>query len=164
MKKTFLAALSLCAFLTVSAHAEETKAVATEKKHHHKAASASDVDAKEMGLRAQIEKNAACSTVLGECKKLGFVAGGFKEGKGLWRNCFAPVVHGKSANLNGQDVAVTVNANDVASCKVAVKEIRKEKKEAKTELKKAEGGEAHAHKVKHAKGSESATNAPAAQQ
>ncbi len=155
MKKTFLATLSLCTFLTISAQAQENKAPVVEKRHHNKVEKTSDVDAKETALRGQIEKNTACATILSECKKLGFVAGGFKEGNGLWRNCFANVLEGKAASLKGKDVSVSANANDVSACKVVVKEVRKERKEMK-----AENGENH--KAKHAKSAES--NAPAPKQ
>ena len=109
MKKTFLTTLSLCAFLisAVSANAAEKSKT-------------SEVDAKEKARRAEIEKVSSCKNVLDECKKLGFVAGGFSEGKGLWRNCFQPVVDGKSATLNGKEVAVSANAQDVSACKTSI--------------------------------------------
>ena len=124
MKKTFLTALSICAFFTLAtaANAQETAPNAQQN---------SDISAKEKGLRAEIEKNSACQNILNECKKLGFVAGGSKEGKGLWRNCLAQVIEGKAANLNGKEVSVNANAADISSCKATVKEVRKEKKELK---------------------------------
>ncbi len=173
MKKTFLTA-SVCAILAISSNAfaqdsqtarkanpkgmnvpQDMKVASLEQKPQTK--QNGEINSEELNKRAEIEKNASCQTILNECKKLGFVAGGFKEGKGLWRNCFSPVVHGKSANLNGQDVAVTVNANDVASCKVAVKEIRKEKKEGKAESRET-------HKAKHHKPVDSTATTPAAKQ
>ncbi|MDX2082428.1 MAG: hypothetical protein SFV53_00355 [Rickettsiales bacterium] len=125
MKKTFLTTLSICAFLALATTANAQETIATKAKNHHEN---SDIDAKEIALRAEIEKNSACQNILGECKKLGFVAGGFKEGKGLWRNCFAQVLESKSANLKGKEIKVSANANDVSSCKAVVKEVRKEKK------------------------------------
>jgi hypothetical protein len=106
MKKTFFAILSLCVFAISSAFAVEPNVT-------------SDVDAKEKAHRSSIEKVPACQNILNECKKLGFVAGGFKDGNGLWRNCFHPIIKGGKASLKGQEVAVAVNANDVASCKAS---------------------------------------------
>ncbi len=135
MKKNLLAVLSICTFLAASVNAQETvtnpASSTVAKKYQNNNEESSEIKAKEKALRAEIEKNPACQNILNECKKLGFVAGGFKEGKGLWRNCFAQVIKGKSANLQGKDVAVAANADDISSCKVVAKEIRKEKKELK---------------------------------
>ncbi len=121
MKKTFLTILSVVSLGASFAYA------ATQNQ-------ASDVDEKEKSRRSSIEKVASCAPVLNECKKLGFVAGGFKEGNGLWRNCFYPTVAGKSASLKGKEVKVTA---DVSACKNDTKEILKEKKEVKKETKAA---------------------------
>lgn len=106
MKKTFFAILSLCVFAISSAFAVETNAT-------------SNVEAKEKAHRSSVEKVPACQNILNECKKLGFVVGGYKNGNGLWRNCFHPIVKGGKASLKGQEVAVAVNANDVTSCKAS---------------------------------------------
>ena len=90
MKKTFLTALSIYAFAFSAANAAD-----------------SDINTKEKAHRSAIEQIPACGNVLNECKKLGFVAGGFKEGNGLWRNCFYPTIKGKkAATLKGQEVSV----------------------------------------------------------
>jgi hypothetical protein len=102
MKKTLLT-LSLCAF-SISANAAEIKKTDA-------------IDAKESARRAELEKVVSCKSILDECKKLGFVAGGFSEGKGLWRNCFYPTIEGKAASLKGKEVKVAANAKDVAACK-----------------------------------------------
>jgi hypothetical protein len=106
MKKTFLTTLSLCVF-ALSANAAETK-------------TADAIDAKETARRAQIEKVQTCKNVLDACQKSGFVAGGFSEGNGLWRNCFYPVIEGKTATQKGKEVKVAFNAKDVAACKPSV--------------------------------------------
>ncbi len=121
MKKTFLTALSIYAFAFSAANAAD-----------------SDINTKEKAHRSAIEQIPACGNVLNECKKLGFVAGGFKEGNGLWRNCFYPTIKGKkAATLKGQEVSVAASAEDVASCKAAAKEHLKEAK-AKKKAKAAE--------------------------
>jgi len=119
MKKTFLTALSICAFVVSAANAAEQT-------------QASDISAKEKSRRGAIEQIPSCGNVLNECKKLGFVAGGYKEGNGLWRNCFYPTIKGKKpATLKGQEVKVAASAEDVASCKAAAKDLLKERKEKK---------------------------------
>jgi hypothetical protein len=121
MKKTFITALSICAFAFSAANAAD-----------------SAINTKENSRRSTIEQIPACGNVLNECKKLGFVAGGFKEGNGLWRNCFYPTIKGKkAATLKGQEVSVAASAEDVASCKAAAKEHLKEAK-AKKKAKAAE--------------------------
>lgn len=107
MKKTFLTLISICAFIFSSAYAAEQ---------------ASEVDAKEKSRRSAIEKVPACKNILSACRTAGFVAGGYKEGNGLWRNCFHPTLKGKAASLKGKDVTITVNAADVSSCKSVAKE------------------------------------------
>ncbi len=125
MKKTFLTALSICAFAISTANAAEQTQT-------------SDISTKEKSRRSAIEQIPACGNVLNECKKLGFVAGGFKEGNGLWRNCFFPTIKGKKpATLKGQEVKVAASAEDIASCKTAAKEHLKEAKETKAAKKKS---------------------------
>lgn len=125
MKKTFLATLSICAFaFSAATAAEQTQD--------------SSISKKEKSHRGEIEKIPACANVLNECKKLGFVAGGYKEGNGLWRNCFYPTIKGKKpATLKGQEVKVAASAEDVASCKTAAKDLLKEAKATKAAKKKS---------------------------
>jgi hypothetical protein len=120
MKKTFVTLLSVLTLGASFAYAADVQP--------------SDIDAQEKTRRASIEKVASCAPVLNECKKLGFVAGGFKEGNGLWRNCFYQAVAGKAVTLKGKEVKVSV---DAATCKADAKELLKEGKEAKKETKAA---------------------------
>jgi hypothetical protein len=117
MKKTFLTILSVSAFAAFNA-------IAAEK--------AMEIDSKENSRRVAIEQIPACANILNECKKLGFVAGGYKEGNGLWRNCFHPTIKGKAATQKGKEVSVAVNANDISSCKNSAKEHLKNAKMAES--------------------------------
>ncbi len=70
-------------------------------------------------LRELLQKNPSCKNILNACESMGFVAGGFKEGNGLWKNCFHPLINNKPVTQKGQPVVVNVDANDIASCKNA---------------------------------------------
>lgn len=120
MKKIFLATLSALLF-SASVNATEVKST---KKPTQDTTQSTEVDAKEKARRAQIEKIVTCKNVLGECKKLGFVEGGFSQGKGLWRNCFNQVLEGKSATLSGKEISVAVDGKDVSACKKAISAIK----------------------------------------
>lgn len=75
----------------------------------------------------KIKANSSCKNILEQCKKMGFVAGGYKEGNGLWKNCFFPVISGQSVTQKGNPVTVSVNSADIASCKTSVPQERIQK-------------------------------------
>ncbi len=77
------------------------------------------------------ESNASCKNILEQCKKLGFVSGGFKEGNGLWRNCFFPTVNGKGATQKGSAISVSVSPDEILTCKSALPQEKIQKMERK---------------------------------
>ncbi len=77
------------------------------------------------------ESNASCKNILEQCKKLGFVAGGFKEGNGLWKNCFFPTISGKGATQKGSAISVAASAEDISACKAAIPQEKIQKMENK---------------------------------
>jgi len=52
-----------------------------------------------------------CKTLRAACGAAGYVKGGFKQGKGLFRNCMKPLLSGSSVP------GVSVSAEDVQACK-----------------------------------------------
>lgn len=113
MKKTFITILS-CLLIAGTANAAE---VASNKTSNNAKNQINEIDSKEKTRRTKIEKISACKNILEQCKNAGFFAGGFSEGKGLWRNCFSQVIEGKSVTLNGKEVVISASATDVSSCK-----------------------------------------------
>ena len=113
MKKTFITILSVLLISSAANASEVTpnKNLNSAKNHN------SEIDNKEKTRRAKIEKIPACKNILEQCKNAGFFAGGFSEGKGLWRNCFSQVIEGKAVTLSGKEVAISASATDVSSCK-----------------------------------------------
>lgn len=67
---------------------------------------------------AGVERNPACQRIIGECKRLGFIQGEWKEDNGLWRDCFDPVVKGGGqATRDGKPIHVPVSAKDIQACR-----------------------------------------------
>ena len=52
-----------------------------------------------------------CAAVEKACKAAGFVRGGYKTGKGLFKNCMQPIISGQSVS------GVTVNPAEIQACK-----------------------------------------------
>jgi hypothetical protein len=52
----------------------------------------------------------ACQSVMTVCEAAGYRHGGHKEHKGLWKDCVAPILDGKSI------AGVSPNADDVKAC------------------------------------------------
>jgi len=61
----------------------------------------------------------ACKQIKKACKKSGFVNGGWKQGKGLWRNCINPVVQGQTAVESAFRPLPMLDAKIVDDCKSA---------------------------------------------
>src|SRR5271154_1581183 len=63
----------------------------------------------------------ACKRIEAACQSAGFVAGQFKKGFGLWRDCVDPIVQGKTptceAGVACKPLPTNVNAGDISSCK-----------------------------------------------
>jgi len=51
-----------------------------------------------------------CQTIATACEAAGFHRGGHKEGKGLWKDCVAPILDGRTV------AGVSVAADDVKAC------------------------------------------------
>ncbi len=64
-----------------------------------------------------------CQLVKAACESAGFVKGGHKDGKGLWKDCLGPLMDGKSVN------GVSLGADQVNACKARRKEHKKLKSE-----------------------------------
>jgi hypothetical protein len=51
-----------------------------------------------------------CQTIATACEAAGFHRGGHKEGKGLWKDCVAPILDGRTIP------GVSVASDDVKAC------------------------------------------------
>ncbi|HEY2744929.1 MAG TPA: hypothetical protein VGL86_09920 [Polyangia bacterium] len=51
-----------------------------------------------------------CQTIANACQAAGYHHGGHKEGKGLWKDCVAPILDGKTIP------GVTANPADIKAC------------------------------------------------
>jgi hypothetical protein len=51
-----------------------------------------------------------CQTIATACEAAGFHRGGHKEGKGLWKDCVAPILDGRTIP------GVVVSGDDVKAC------------------------------------------------
>ncbi|HXU71770.1 MAG TPA: hypothetical protein VN947_20695 [Polyangia bacterium] len=51
-----------------------------------------------------------CQTIATACEAAGYHRGGHKEGKGLWKDCVAPILDGRAIP------GVTPNPDDVKAC------------------------------------------------
>jgi hypothetical protein len=51
-----------------------------------------------------------CQTIATACEAAGFHSGGHKEGKGLWKDCVAPILDGRTIP------GVSVAGEDVKAC------------------------------------------------
>jgi hypothetical protein len=51
-----------------------------------------------------------CQTLATACQAAGYHRGGHKEGKGLWKDCVAPILDGRAIP------GVTPNPDDVKAC------------------------------------------------
>jgi hypothetical protein len=69
---------------------------------------------------AVAKQTPACESIITECKSLGFVVGQWKTDNGLWKDCFTPVVNGKTATRDGKPVSVSVSPSNVQACHAAV--------------------------------------------
>ena len=52
-----------------------------------------------------------CQAIKAACEAAGFVKGGHKDAKGLWKDCIGPLMDGKSV------AGVSVGADQVEACK-----------------------------------------------
>jgi hypothetical protein len=55
-----------------------------------------------------------CKKIEAACEAAGFVKGGAKEGKGVFKNCLKPIIDGQTVN------GVTVDPADAAACKAKI--------------------------------------------
>jgi hypothetical protein len=51
-----------------------------------------------------------CQTIANACQAAGYRHGGHKEGKGLWKDCVAPILDGKTIP------GVTASPDDIKAC------------------------------------------------
>jgi hypothetical protein len=80
------------------------------------------------GHMAIAKQNPSCQNILNACKQAGFAEGQSKQGSGLWKDCFHPIVSSKGTpTKNGQAVTVPVNASDVQTCHSAMEAAHKQK-------------------------------------
>jgi hypothetical protein len=87
----------------------------------HPPAAGQPIGARKGGqIIATAKQTPACQSIIQECKQLGFVVGQWKTDNGLWKDCFTPVVHGKTATRDGQPVQVQTNPSNVKACRSAV--------------------------------------------
>jgi hypothetical protein len=64
-------------------------------------------------------ENHPCQKIKAACEAAGFKKGDHKNAKGLWKDCFQPI-------MNGQTVAgVTVASGDIEACKQKKEERKK---------------------------------------
>ena len=70
--------------------------------------------------------SAACKSIKEACEKAGFVEGGYKEGKGLWVNCFQPILQGK-IHPDAKLSLPSVDSKQVEACKKAQPKAGKKK-------------------------------------
>ena len=71
------------------------------------------------GLAADVKKaTEPCKAIKEACEAAGFVQGGAKDGKGLWVNCFQPIMQGTTHPKTKLPLP-TVDAQQVAACKKA---------------------------------------------
>lgn len=54
--------------------------------------------------------NHPCHGLKKACEDAGFIKGGYKQGKGLYKDCLKPIMQGQTVK------GVTVNPNDLAAC------------------------------------------------
>lgn len=57
-----------------------------------------------------VGKGHPCHTIKEACEAAGFHKGGYKEGKGLWKNCINEILAGRSV------ASVNVKPEDVQAC------------------------------------------------
>ncbi|MBV8050713.1 MAG: protein kinase [Acidobacteriaceae bacterium] len=67
-------------------------------------------------------QNPGCQKIIAECKKLGYIAGGWKQNNGLWKDCVDPVVKGSTPTRDGKPMTVPVSPSDVQSCRAAIQQ------------------------------------------
>jgi serine/threonine protein kinase len=67
-----------------------------------------------------LSQNPGCQKIIAGCKKLGYMAGEWKQDNGLWKDCFAPVVKGGFATRDGKPMIVPVRPGDVQLCRDAI--------------------------------------------
>lgn len=73
---------------------------------------------------AVIEHTPSCQNIVTACKNAGYVSGEWKEGNGLFKDCFGLLVSGKGTPKK----QVSVNASDVESCHSAMQGAHQQKK------------------------------------
>lgn len=59
-----------------------------------------------------------CQQIAQICKNAGFVAGDWKNGDGLWRDCVDPIVQGSATVPGAKKPLPTVDPTLVAACKL----------------------------------------------
>jgi hypothetical protein len=69
--------------------------------------------------RAYAQENAACQKIVAECKRMGYVVGGYKQDNGLWADCFDPVVNGQTPSHHGKPMKVAVSPSEIQECRAA---------------------------------------------
>jgi len=65
-------------------------------------------------------RNPGCQRIVAECKKLGYIAGEWKQDNGLWKDCLDPVVKGSTPTRDGKLMTFPVSPGDVQSCRAAI--------------------------------------------
>lgn len=84
------------------------------------------------GLLAAPQKkdpvSASCKEITKVCQDAGFVAGGWKEGTGLWAHCINPVMRGVKEVKGLKKPMPKVSASLIAKCKKDMPEFGMAKK------------------------------------
>lgn len=81
------------------------------------------------------ETNPACQKLVADCKGAGYSIGGKEQGKGLWYNCFSPMITGDALMMDGKPSTLKVDKKAVDECRVVV-QYKPEKKDSKKAAKK----------------------------
>jgi hypothetical protein len=58
-----------------------------------------------------------CGEILAACEGAGFVKGDYRAGNGLWGDCIAPIMQGRSEPANGKLPLPQVSPDVIAACK-----------------------------------------------
>jgi hypothetical protein len=83
------------------------------------AAQTKSATAKKPENRGYAQDNAACQKIVAECKRMGYVVGGYKQDNGLWADCFDPVVNGQTPSRQGRPMKVAVSPSEIQECRTA---------------------------------------------
>lgn len=75
------------------------------------------------GGKGGCHAHGACKRIEAACQGAGFVAGQYKKGFGLWRDCVDPIIQGKTPTCEPgvacKPLPTNVNPADVQACKAA---------------------------------------------